>query len=177
TGGWSLDEADFAVILGLWQDQPAMDGFMAQRHDALYEASGQRSLIQTTEVSVWRRVGLPGARSPLVEVAGREGGYLRIAEILLLPGRAEHLVEVQRTIWDPAMEAAGVLAGGLWESPDDDSRFLSISLWRSRESEREWRSRPFFDCWRRAGVEDDCEDVIGRLVSVDPDWRVDWSRS
>jgi len=176
TGGWSLADHDEAVILGFWRDEAAVDAFMSERHDPLFEASRQQPLIQEIQVSRWRRVGLASSQPPLAGIAGRDGGYLRIAEIRLLPNRADHLMQTQGDIWDPAMRAAGVLACGLWRAEAEEARFLSLSLWRSRESEREWRAGPFFDCWRRAGVEDDCEDVTGRLVSVEPDWRVDWSR-
>ncbi|MBC8327323.1 MAG: DUF4937 domain-containing protein, partial [Planctomycetes bacterium] len=56
TGGWALDEADFAVILRLWQEQPAKDGFQAQRPEPLYEGSGPSALIQTNGVRVRRAV-------------------------------------------------------------------------------------------------------------------------
>ncbi len=179
TGGWSLDQDqdDHAVILGFWRDDAAVERFMAERHDELFAASGQQALIQDLQVTLWHRVEGLGAGAPLAEVAGRDGGFLRIAEARLLPAQLPHFEHVQRTVWDPAMEAAGVLASGLWRSDLDPERFLALSLWRSRQSERAWRNGPFFDCWRRAGVEDDCEEVTGRLVSVAPEWRVDWPRN
>ncbi len=179
TGGWSLDDPDRAVILGFWSGPEAADAFQAGDHDRLYAASGQQERIQDLQVTRWRRtVGNgPGAGEELARVAGRAGGFLRIAEARLLPGRLQHFLDAQREVWDPAMRAAGVLASGLWRSEQDDQRFLSLSLWRSRESERAWRHGPFFECWRASGVEDDCEEVTGRLVPVDPEWRVDWPRT
>lgn len=176
TGGWTLEDPNEALILGLWSDELARAAFMSGAHDTLYAASRQAEVVAGIAASTWDRTADPGAGLPLEDAAGRTGGFLRLADCRLFPGRESHFLAVQREVWNPAMQAAGVLAASLWRHRDEPVRFLSVSLWRSHEAERAWREQPFFECWRRAGVEDDCEIVSGRMARVEDGWRVDWVR-
>lgn len=176
TGGWSLNDPDLALILGFWRDAEAHQAFLGREHDVLYARSGQQPIIRELTTDRFRRLEGTGGSRPIENQAGRGGGFLRVIEIHLLPGRLEHLVAAQHAVWTPALEAAGGLAGGLWHHLDDPLRVLALSLWPSREAEAGWKTGPFFEAWRRAGVEDDCETVTGHLVPVEEDWRVDWPR-
>lgn len=176
TGGWTLEDPNEALILGLWSDDLARATFMNGAHDTLYAASRQAEVIDEIAITTWDLAPDSDAGLPLEAAAGRAGGFLRLADCQLFPGREDHFLAVQREVWNPAMQAAGVLAASLWRGRDDPARFLSVSLWRTRESERSWSEHPFFECWHSAGVEDDCETVAGRMARVEDDWRVDWVR-
>ncbi len=177
-GGWSQQEEGLGVILALWTDRASEERFMKEEHGPLFQRSGQQSLLRS--LSVDRLAFVEGIEypAPRPEQGPFRGiGVLRIAECLLFPGRVEHFVHSQERVWNPAMHAHGVLTTGFWQDLDRPLRFLVATLWTDRDAHLAWRrSSAFTECWKRAGVEEDCESVTGHVVPVEKELCVDWKR-
>lgn len=173
TGGWRVDDPLQAVVLGIWRDCAAYDHFMADVHDDVFASSAQDGTYSSSEVTRWARVlDIPGDVQDLpLAVAG--GAFLRIARCDLKPGRREHFIEAQQTIWNPGMAGAGgLLAGVFCESEESPNRLLVCTLWRSEADHTRYREGVFHDLRARAEVDLDCASVRGHLARIEPAWRV-----
>jgi len=173
TGGWGIDDPWHAVILGLWRDRADYDRFMAGVHDEIFASSAQGGTYSSSEVTRWTRLmDMPGD-VPDLPAAVIGGAFVRIAVCDLQPGRREHFIEVQQTIWNLGMAGAGgLLAGVFCESEESPDRFLVCTLWRSEADHTHYRKMVFPNLRVRAVVDLDCASVRGLLARIEPTWRV-----
>ena len=168
-GGWAGKDPQIAVLMNLWQGEEALDRFQKQTHDEIYASSGQAELIASSEVSLWHEVmPMPGDLKRAVDL----GGFLRIAEIELLPGHREYYLEAQRTVWNASLAETGVIGGVCCQSADNDHHFLVATVWPSMREHSQYLHSGFRDDWRRSRMEDDARAVTGRLVHLLDGWRV-----
>ncbi|MBI5154232.1 DUF4937 domain-containing protein [Candidatus Poribacteria bacterium] len=170
TGGWNATDPLEARIVALWRGREDYDRFMAERHDPIFDRSGQRGTcerIETRLVTSIRPIGPPAAE-PL-----QRAGVIYFSECRLRPGRDDHFNEVQRSLWNPGMAAAEGFLGGLTGWLDEAGAVrLVLTFWRTIPDHDAWRSTRFPNSSPRAGVENDVEELRGGVVRVEEPWRV-----
>ncbi len=55
-GGWSKEKRDLANIIGFWENYSYYEQFMEDKHDQIYEKTGQKGTIASIEVELYERV-------------------------------------------------------------------------------------------------------------------------
>ena len=172
-GGWVIEDEGLAVIIGLWSDDDAYDAFMRDVHDRVFDDNGQRGTYESIDVSLWDSVlPIPGSASSISAGIG-SAGAVRLARCRVRPDRVDHFIEMQRTIWNPGMAAAGGMLTGLFsESSEREHEFLVCTLWQDLDAQRRYRHGTFAELRRLAEVDRDCVHVEGWIVSVADTWRV-----
>ncbi|MGK5727928.1 DUF4937 domain-containing protein [Streptomyces sp. URMC 124] len=173
-GGWD-PATGRAHVLGLWAGPAAYGRFMRERHDAVVAGNRQAdgfTAIETADGEVVQEMagdttrgvhGLPGALE--------SAALLRVADCLLLPGREEHFLEVQRRVWAPGMAAAGgMLAGCVTRL--GPHRYLVTTLWSGQAAHEHYVTRHLPSLHARASVGDDVRSVTGHLLPLEQAWRV-----
>ncbi|MEU3573725.1 DUF4937 domain-containing protein [Kitasatospora sp. NPDC036755] len=170
TGGWQPD-ADRALLLALWADEPAYARFLRERHDRIADLADQRSSSLEIEVSTGPVVlTMPGAVPSLPAALGR-ATVLRAADCRLHPGRAEHFLDVQREVWAPGMAAADGMLGGTVTRLAAD-RCLVTTLWTTAAAHHAYTTDRLPALLARAAVATDVRALTGHLLPLEPSWRV-----
>lgn len=175
-GGW--DDRGDAAILSLWGDSNRYRSFMAPAglHDDITRQNSQDKTYSSSSVLVcpegdWIR----GTESDLSAAIGG-AGMMRAARCTLRPQRAEHFLEAQRTIWNPAMAALPGFLGALLALPDAPAReHLVLAFWSSTEAEGDFAVRGAVRgaaLRAEAHTDDDVESFEIRHVMLLPEWTV-----
>ncbi|MFD8081716.1 DUF4937 domain-containing protein [Kitasatospora sp. NPDC059722] len=181
-GGWEAG-GERAHVLGVWADEKAYTAFMEVRHDEIVtaasaERSGRRDgegpepgSWQVTSVTTGASVlDIPGEAAGLDDALAR-GTALRVADCHLHPGRAEHFLDAQRRVWNPAMAAAGgMLAGAVTRLADD--RYLVATLWTDANAHQRYAERDVPALRARADVAADVRALTGLALPLEADWQV-----
>jgi len=172
-GGWVVEDDGLAVMLGLWSDHDAYEAFMRDEHDRVFDSNGQRGTYDSIDVSLWISIlPIPGSASSISAGIG-SADAVRLARCYVRPDRVDHFVEVQRTIWNPGMAAAGGMLIGLFsQCRGREHEFLVCTLWRDLDAHRRYRNGVFTELHRDAEGDRDCEQIEGWIVSVRNEWRV-----
>ncbi|MFE3764634.1 DUF4937 domain-containing protein [Streptomyces sp. NPDC059104] len=169
-GGWD-PATGRAHVLGLWSDAGAYRRFMEERHDRVFAGTGGRGGYSAIETAAGETLfDMPGDAAGLPAALG-SATLLRVADCRLLPGRAEHFLEVQRDVWAPAMAAAGGMLGGTVTSLGDHRRLVT-TLWSGPEPHERYVAGHLPALRARAGLREDLHAVTGHLIPLEPDWRV-----
>ncbi|MFF4319711.1 DUF4937 domain-containing protein [Streptomyces sp. NPDC001568] len=172
-GGWDR-ETGRAKLLGLWSGSESYGRFMRERHDEVFALSGQKGSFTAIDTAVGGTVldmagevaDLPGA------LAGLKGSeLLRVADCRVLPGRAEHFLDVQRRVWGPGMAAASGMRAGVVTRLAPD-RYLVTTLWSGRAAHDRYRTEHFPALLDRAGLPDDLRSTTGHLIPLEREWCV-----
>jgi heme-degrading monooxygenase HmoA len=173
SGGWDLKAAAHACIIALWRGPESYQAFMTGEHDAIARKNGQADTYDAIKTSLFEVVWeMPGRASGLPE-ALRSGGILRTADCTVRPGRRERFLEVQRSLWTPAMsETDGMLGGVFNRLRGADNRYLVATFWKDRAA-HEWYVANRLPRLRvEARVEQNVERMEGRVIALEPSWRV-----
>ncbi len=172
-GGWDTRDERLAVIVAWWQDQPSYDKFMREIHDPIYEKSGQAGTYQSCEVDRWEAQFDIAGEVGQVHDAIPDGELIRLAWCEVRPDRVEHFVEVQKSVWNPAMASAGGLLAGVFSRSDQhENHFLVCTLWRTIAAHDEYRQRYLYRLKDQSEVVKDVAHLEGYVVHVQPSWRV-----
>jgi quinol monooxygenase YgiN len=179
-GGWSTANDHEAVILSLWQDEAAYRQFMAATHDGLYAASGQSAVMASVQTACFREdVPIPGRQpdlgalvSILTQGDAPEMPFLRLVDCTVHAEAREDFRDSQRTLWNPALKANGVLAGTFACGIDEPHRFLTASVWVSAADHDAYNRNAVPQLMRHADVISKCRAITGRIVIVEPAWSV-----
>ncbi|WP_331728321.1 DUF4937 domain-containing protein [Streptomyces sp. NBC_00158] len=179
-GGWD-PATGRAHLLGLWTDEEAYRRFMRERHDAVAAANQQSGSYTAIDVAAGEVVlemagdtaGLPHAleHAALEHAAPWHAPLLRVADCRLLPGRAEHFLEVQREVWAPGMAAAGGMLAGI-VTRLDPHRYLVTTLWSSSTAHHRYTTRHLPALRSRAALEGDLQSMAGHALPLEPAWHV-----
>lgn len=166
-GGWD-SRTGRAHVLGLWTDEDSYARFMRERHDAVVAGLRQGETYSDIDIAAGETVlDLEGDLSGGLAVAG----LLRVADCRLLPGREEHFLEVQRTVWGPGMAASGgMLAGTVTRL--DAARYLVTTLWTGPDAHQHYAEAHLPALHARAQVPDDVRSITGNVLALEPSWRV-----
>ena len=171
-GGWNLATPCQACIVGLW-DAGAYERFMQHVHDGVVESSGQVQTYRAIEVLlIDMLLDIEGSRPDLGQVLG-DGGLLRVADCVLNPGRAAHFLEMQTSVWNPAMAAAGgMLAGTFGSVRGEADHYLVCTLWQNAGIHQAYVDTVLPGLQERAEIRLDLRRITGHIVVVEPSWRV-----
>ncbi|MEU1817751.1 DUF4937 domain-containing protein [Streptomyces roseifaciens] len=114
-GGWD-PATGRAHALGLWAGADAHGTFMRERHDAV--VAGNRQGDGFTAIGTAAGEVVHETAGDMAGLAGalQSAALLRVADRLLLPGREEHVLEVQRRVRAPGTAAGGMPAGAVTRS-------------------------------------------------------------
>lgn len=172
-GGWNLKVAGQACIVGLWASVDAYERFMREVHDRVFETSGQGRTYRAIKVLlVDVLLDIEGSGSNLGSVLG-DGGLLRVADCVLNPGRAAHFRQVQASVWNPAMAAAGgMLAGVFGAVRSETDHYLVCTLWQDVGVHQAYVNEVLPRLQERAEIGLDLRRITGHVVRVEPAWRV-----
>lgn len=115
--------------------------------------------------------GVPSGSGGVLDVARAmgAGGVLRVADCRLAEGAEEHFVDVQRRVWAPAMNAAGMLGGVFVRL--GAGRYLVVTSWPDVEVHRRYSER-VLRLRELAGAVTDLTGSTGHVVPLEPTWRV-----
>ncbi|MCP3803437.1 YdbC family protein [Allokutzneria sp. A3M-2-11 16] len=166
-GGWSRGEPDIAHVFAFWDNQADHERFMAGEHDRV--AADQAGAYDAIQVGLWESQLVIGAGLP-ADVA--PGSVVRLAHCHVKPGRQEHFVRAQATVWNPGMEAASGMRGGMF-SRRGEAEFLVLSLWNSQADHERYRTDRFPGLRDRSEAMSDLRDITGDLIRLDPAWTVE----
>ncbi|MGE7386562.1 DUF4937 domain-containing protein [Streptomyces sp. NPDC004126] len=168
-GGWDPG-TDCAHVLGLWTDAEAYLGFMQERHDSVIADNRQSSSYSAIEVATGEVVlEMPGETEP--PHALERATLLRVADCRLLPGRQEHFLDVQSTVWAPGMAAAGGMLTGFVTRLEAD-RYLVTTLWSSSAAHHRYTTRHLQALRSRVALESDIQSMTGHTLPLETTWRV-----
>ncbi|MGW2251021.1 DUF4937 domain-containing protein [Kitasatospora sp. NPDC001660] len=168
-GGWN-PAGGRAYVLGLWADEDACARFMEERHDTVAEPASAGTW-RVAEVATSPAVlGVPGEAADLRDGLTR-GTLLRVADCHLHPGRAEHFLDAQRRVWNPAMASAGGMLAGTVARLEDD-RYLVTTLWTGWSAHRRYARRDVAALRARADVTADVRALTGLTMHLQPEWQV-----
>ncbi|MFJ8887708.1 DUF4937 domain-containing protein [Streptomyces sp. NPDC102402] len=169
-GGWDSDTGR-AHLLGLWTDAEAYRCFMSGRHDAVaadnrHSASYTEMDIATGEI-IFEMVGDTADLPHALERAA----LLRVADCRLLPGRKEHFLEAQRSVWAPGMAAAGGMLAGV-VTRLGANRYLVTTLWSGSAVHQSYTTQHLPALRSRATPESDIQSMTGHVLPLEASWRV-----
>lgn len=172
-GGWNFKEPCQACIVGLWADVGAYERFMREVHDRVFETSGQARTYRDIKVLLIDvLLDIAGSRPHFGPVLG-EGELLRVADCVLNPGRAAHFLEMQTSVWNPAMAAAGgMLAGSFGSVQDEADHYLVCTLWQNAAVHQAYVDNVLPALQERAEIRLDLHRIAGHIVETEPSWRV-----
>jgi hypothetical protein len=172
-GGWNLAVPGQACIVGLWADVGAYERFMRDAHDRIVESSDQGRTYRAIRVLlVDVLVDIAGSGRALGTVLG-DGGLLRVADCVLNPGRAAQFIEMQTSVWNPAMAAAGgMLAGAFGCVRRETDHYLVCTLWENAGVHQAYVDQALPVLQARAEIGLDLRRITGHIVTVEPSWRV-----
>ncbi|MEU3463056.1 YdbC family protein [Streptomyces sp. NPDC006733] len=166
-GGWSRAQPGVAHLFAVWDSRAAYEAFMTGgAHDQL--AGSQADSYENLGVLLFEhlldvRVGF--------DARFADADLLRVAHSRVRPGRAEHFVEMQKKVWNPAMAGSpGLLRGTFAEGPDNN--FLVLSLWSSVDERGKYRPTAMARLAERTELEDDVSSVAGDVVDLVQAWTV-----
>ncbi|MFD8979715.1 DUF4937 domain-containing protein [Streptomyces sp. NPDC059564] len=166
-GGWD-PRTGHARVLGLWTDADTYARFMRDRHDTVVAGLRQGETYSGIDIAAGETVldldgDLPGGLAA--------AGLLRVADCRLFPGREEHFLEVQRTVWGPGMAASGGLLAGT-VTRLDPARYLVTTLWTGPDAHRHYTEAHLPALHTRARVQDDAQSITGHALPLEPSWRI-----
>ncbi|MFF0295891.1 DUF4937 domain-containing protein [Kitasatospora sp. NPDC004614] len=169
-GGWD-PATGRAHLLGLWTDAEAYRSFMHERHDAVVAGNQQNTTYTEIDVATGETVlEMAGDAADLPHALER-ATLLRVADCRLLPGRENHFLEVQRTVWAPGMAAAGgMLAGTVTRL--DAHRHLVTTLWSNSAAHQHYSTHHLPTLRSRATLEHDIRSMTGHVLPLEAAWRV-----
>ncbi len=155
-----------AHLFARWRNQRDHQRFLAGAHDRL--AADQVGTYDAIEVRLWEHrldigVGFPSDFSA--------GSVVRLAHCQVKAGRGEHFVRAQAEVWNPGMQAAPGMRGGVFAARGQ-TEFLVLSLWKSMADHERYRADHFPDLRREARAADDLDDITGDLLELEPAWTV-----
>jgi heme-degrading monooxygenase HmoA len=165
-GGWSRREPGVAQVFAWWRSQLDHQAFITGAHDRL--ATGQVDTYDAIEVRLWEHhldigPGIPADCSA--------GSVVRLAHCQVKAGRQERFVRAQGEVWNPGMQAAPGMLGGVF-ARRGQTEFLVLSLWKSVADHERYRTDRFADLRHRSRAADDLDDITGDLIELDPAWTV-----
>ncbi|GGX87456.1 hypothetical protein [Streptomyces hiroshimensis] len=144
---------------------------MRERHDAVVAGNRQADSCTAIETAAGEVVHEMAGDMADLPGALQSAALLRVADCLLLPGREEHFLEVQRRVWAPGMAAAGgMLAGAVTRL--GTHRYLVTTLWSGCAAHERYAARHLPSLHSRAAVGDDLRSVTGHVLPLEPAWRV-----
>jgi quinol monooxygenase YgiN len=170
-GGWDEASPGTACVLAIWRDAEAYDRFMRDRHDALFEATGQAGTYSALQVATGRAMfEMPGAERDAVRALAR-ARVLRVADCEVRPGRVEHFRDVQERVWAPGMASADGMLGGV-VSDLGAGRHLVTTGWRDEASHGRYATDAVPALRELAGAADDLLTIRGHRVGLTAGWTV-----
>ncbi|WP_031073105.1 DUF4937 domain-containing protein [Streptomyces sp. NRRL WC-3742] len=174
-GGWDAATGR-AHLLALWADEGAYRRFMRERHDTVTAANQQSTTYTAIDVSTGEVVldmagdagdSLPRALPRALERAT----LLRVADCRLLPGRDDHFLDVQRTVWAPGMAAAGGMLAGV-VTHLEPHRYLVTTLWSDPTAHQRYTTHHLPALLSRATLQNDLHSMTGHVLPLEPAWHV-----
>jgi heme-degrading monooxygenase HmoA len=172
-GGWALATTPQPCLLALWRDLESYGAFMTGRHETITRHNAQASTYDAITTSLFDVVlEMPGRSSGLRQALG-SCGILRTADCTVRAGREDHFVEVQCSLWAPAMgQTEGMLGGVFGRSRAPDNRYLITTLWTDRAAHEAYVASVLPRLRSRALVEQDLTKLEGRVVALERRWQV-----
>lgn len=174
-GGWNLRDPHQACILGLWRDEDAYRRFMAEEHDRIFQGNEQGRTYSSIAVALFESViEIPGSE-PTMQAALANGRVLRVADCAVRIGREQSFYDVQREIWNPAMQSSqGQLGGLVSQMPATESshRHLVSSFWTRAAAHDDYVAKRENALRERAQIERDVEGMRSSLILLEPAWTV-----
>lgn len=160
-GGWSRRRPDVAHVFAWWRSPDDHEAFLSGPHDRLAESqAGSYGDID---------VHLFGHELTIGAGPGR-GSAVRLAHCDVRPGREEHFVRAQSEVWNPGMEAAPGMSGGLFCRQQRE--FLVLTWWRSEQDHARYESERFPGLRAASHAAGDLAAVTGDLVALERSWTV-----
>jgi heme-degrading monooxygenase HmoA len=172
-GGWDLGAECQACIAALWRDAASYGAFMTGEHEAIVRRNGQARTYDASTTALFEVLWeIPGWSPSLLSALG-SGAIMRTADCVLRPGRQDHFLQVQQSLWAPAMdETEGMLGGVFGRSRGAGSRYLVATLWQDRAAHESYVENRLLDLRAQASVERDLERIEGRVIALERLWRV-----
>ena len=101
------------------------------------------------------------------------GNHLRWSRCRVLEGREASFVELQRTLWRPAMQKTPGMLGGCFARGISDPRdFLVVTFWESERHPRDYVQESLPILKAEARHESDLDALDGGSFSIESSWRV-----
>ena len=172
-GGWNVQDPSEACILAFWENEEMYKEFMEKHHDPIYEKTNQRGTFDGIKVTACRSIAdIPGLYDHML-LSLPEASLLRVTDQTLFTGHRERFLAKQQEIWNPGMkQSGGLLAGELGEALHDPNRILVATLWESEAAHQTYCDETLPLLHEKAHIEEDIEQVTGRVVRLEPSWLV-----
>lgn len=179
TGGWSVvSRRDRAVIISAWENKAAYDKFMATKHEKLFLESGQKSICDSLETSLWDVSVDVRADFQNVPRAISKGRLLRVDLFDVPTASKREFLEFVEEGWIARIRAAdGSLTSGIGREvgipSEDHKRFLIVSLWYSQlDHDRLMYGGPIWWHYWKVHFEQMHEKWTYHVAPVLPQWLV-----
>jgi uncharacterized protein YeaO (DUF488 family) len=170
-GGWDVRSPEMACLVAIWRSRSEYETFMARRHDELVAATDQAGTYSAVDTAVGDvLLVMPGTSASPAE-ALVAAGLVRVADCRVRAERTDHFRSAQERIWVPGMaESEGMLGG--WFSDLSGGRFLVTTLWKDPDCHAAYVADRLPELRERAEVDGDVEELTGRVLPIEPSWRV-----
>lgn len=168
-GGWNRHRPSEACILSCWRDQHAYDQFMASLHDTIFQANHQQQTYESIAVTLADIImEIPDKGSITRTLKGK---WLRAADCMIAPGQETHFLNVQQTVWNPALaQSAGMFGGMVAKAIHPPVRYLIFSFWEE-EAQRTY-TKKVAQLRQQAETDRDTITITGYLVEENERWLV-----
>ncbi|MFI8574857.1 YdbC family protein [Rossellomorea aquimaris] len=169
-GGWSNKEPLTACIFAFWENQEAYQYFMDKAHDEILLHSNQSSTYKSIDVTLYEEsVTIPGSEKRIIH-ALEDSKYVRVVMAQVKPDHVDHLIKMQKAIWNPGMSLAeGFLGGSFAISKKRMRDFLVFTCW---ENERFYAEKHFPVLVTAAKMQTHVQKIKGEELVLEEAWRV-----
>ena len=179
-GGWSIANDREAILLSLWESDAHYQAFLTTQHEGLAAESGQAAALQAGQTACFEQaIAIPGRDTDLGDLVRRwardghpEAASLRLVETTVHAVAREGFFHAQRTLWNPALTANGILAGTFGPNVTEPNGFLTVSLWATMADQDAYQRTVLPGLISAADVIGSCRAITGRFATVVPDWTV-----
>ena len=171
-GGWSLSDPLTAIIFAFWEDEASYERFMNEDHDRVFHNSDQESTYFSIDTELFQvehdlLEGLSGLGTLI-----RRANYICAAFTQVKRNRIEHFLEIQRSVWNPGIEQAEGMAGGvICRSQSASQHFLIFTGWENQSYHQKYRPH-LFPNLHKAAPQQDVNHLSGESFPVEEGWRV-----
>lgn len=172
-GGWDADMPDIACVIGLWENERDLSIFMNSLHDEIFRENNQADTYKSININYFLSgIEMQGECISMSE-AIRKGGFLRIADCIVKPDRAEHFEEVQKEIWMPGMKNSKGMLGGLFsKNTNSDSRYLVSTFWDNEINHSNYIKTKLPVFQKGTDIKSDLKNITGRKIRLVSSWKV-----
>ncbi|ENQ3106453.1 YdbC family protein [Bacillus cereus] len=166
-GGWDESEA---CIVSLWENMKMYQSFMNESHDKIFNDNNQESTYTSCETELYQSL-FDMSETPFVEALAHSS-FLRIAICDVKQESEKQFLHMQETVWNPGMERAEGMMGGVVGRSLSSNRYIVLSLWKDEAAHRHYVKEIFPQLLHTANLSQQVLHIEGKQTTLVNSWAV-----